>query len=408
MFNKISNISNVFSRSQNKSLNEEMHDNSYFYNIGKPVWSGKSYIDLAKNGYCQNAIAYRTIDMLAKAAASIPLKLYKEINDGEMIPITNHKIINILRSPNPLQGCKEFFEALYTSLLISGNVYILGIYKNNPKNILQEIYLLRPDRVQIIVNNNKIPYAYRYTVDGNNIDYPIDQRNDVCKILHLRNYHPLSDWYGLSPLEVASFSIDQHNQASAWNQSLLQNGARPSGAIIVKNAQGQGCRLNPEQFSQLKSMFDDIYSGSKNAGRPLLLEGGLEWKTISMSPHDMDYLELKNSLAREIALALGVPSQLLGIPGDNTYSNLSEARTAMWEQTILPMVEKIICCLQNWFIKHFNDESIRIVCDIDKINALQPKREIIWDKLKNNNFMTINEKRQFVGLSEVDNGDIFN
>ncbi|WP_458694298.1 phage portal protein [Wolbachia endosymbiont (group A) of Andrena hattorfiana] len=137
----------------------------------------------------------------------------------------------------------------------------------------------------------------------------------------------MNDWYGLSPIEAAAYSIDQYNQAGAWNQAMLQNGARPSGAIVVKSAKdGSGGSLSQEQYQRLKEQINDHYSGSVNAGRPILLEGGLEWKEMSLSPRDMDFIESKHSSARDIALAFGVPPQLLGIPGDNTYSKLVEAR----------------------------------------------------------------------------------
>ncbi len=205
-------------------------------------------------------------------------------------------------------------------------------------------------------------------------------------------------------MRAASYSIDQHNQAGAWNQALLQNGARPSGAIIVNNAQGY---LNDQQFRNLKNMVDEVYTGAQNAGRPMLLEGGLEWKEMSLSPKDMDFVECKNSAARDIALALGVPPQLLGIPGDNTYSNLQEARLAMWEQTILPAVESVIEHLGNWLCPMY-EKSLKLSYDINNISALSAKRDEVWNRVEKCNFLTINEKRKAVGLGEITGGDQLN
>ena len=73
----------------------------------------------------------------------------------------------------------------------------------------------------------------------------------------------------------------------------------------------------------------------------MVLEGGLDWKALGISPRDMDFVEAKNAAAREIALAFGVPPMLLGIPGDNTYSNLMEANRALWRQTIVPLVRRV-------------------------------------------------------------------
>ena len=79
--------------------------------------------------------------------------------------------------------------------------------------------------------------------------------------------------------------------------------------------------MTDDQFSRLKSELETSFQGARQAGRPLLLEGGLDWKPLSLTPKDMDFIEAKNVAAREIALAIGVPPMLLGIPGDNTYSN---------------------------------------------------------------------------------------
>jgi len=134
----------------------------------------------------------------------------------------------------------------------------------------------------------------------------------------MRLFHPVNGHYGMSPIDAAAASIDLHNAASAWNKALLDNAARPSGALIYA---ANSCVMRGEQFARLKSELELSFQGARNAGRPLLLEGGLDWKPLSLSPKDMDFVEAKHAAAREIASALGVPPMLLGIPGDNTYSD---------------------------------------------------------------------------------------
>ena len=111
--------------------------------------------------------------------------------------------------------------------------------------------------------------------------------------------------------------------------------ARPSGALVYDGADGNV--LSAAQFERLKSELTDEYQGTANAGRPMLLEGGLDWKPMSLSPQDMDFMEAKHAAAREIALAFGVPPMLMAIPGDNTYSNYQEANRVFWRQTVLPL-----------------------------------------------------------------------
>ncbi len=103
--------------------------------------------------------------------------------------------------------------------------------------------------------------------------------------------HKQQSTKALSPVEAASYSIDMHNNANGWNQALLQNSARPSGALVVKQADNQSANLSEDQYQRIKSQIDEQFSGTANAGRPLLLEGGLEWKEMSLSPREMDYIE---------------------------------------------------------------------------------------------------------------------
>ena len=142
---------------------------------------------------------------------------------------------------------------------------------------------------------------------------------------------------GFAPLQAAAVALDVHSSASVWSKALLDNAARPSGAIIYKGADGQS-QLTADQYDRLVTEMESHHQGARNAGRPMLLEGGLDWKAMGLSPRDMDFLEARNGAARDIALSLGVPPMLMGIPGDATYANYREANRALWRQTILPLL----------------------------------------------------------------------
>src|SRR6185369_7877281 len=142
-------------------------------------------------------------------------------------------------------------EALYTHRLIAGNAYLHAIGPRDGAPL--ELHVLRPDRVAVIPGSGGVPKAYRYTIDTKSVDVPVDAISGQSRILHVKNFHPLDDWYGLSPMEAAAYSIDQHNQCGAWNQALLQNGARPSGALMVKAGEGQPGNLSEMQYTRLRA-----------------------------------------------------------------------------------------------------------------------------------------------------------
>ena len=393
-------LASLFSNQPTSAPTQKKHlegSRVYMVSPGQPVWTDRDYEKFAREAYIQNVVAHRCIGLITQAAATVKLQAHQTNRRGGCKEITQHPILDLLKNPNPLMTGPQFLESIYHYRLISGNAFITAIAPEDTPP--QELHLLRPDRVHVVAGKGGVPMSYRYTVNDKTTNYAVNPINGESTILHIKNFHPTNDWYGLSPIEAAAYSIDQHNQSAAWNQSLLQNGARPSGALIVKANEQFGGNLSEDQYSRIKTQIDEQFSGHENAGRPILLEGGLEWKEMSLTPKDMDFVEAKNSAARDIALAFGVPPQLLGIPGDNTFSNLQEARLSLWEQTVLPLVESTISSLSNWLTAHF-DTRITLTPNIESITALASRNQIIWDRLEKASFLTDDEKREAVGYGK--------
>jgi HK97 family phage portal protein len=215
-------------------------------------------------------------------------------------------------------------------------------------------------------------------------------------ICHLRSFHPQDDHYGLSPLQAAAAAIDVHNSASRWSKALLDNAARPSGAIIYRGADGQGA-LSAEQYARLQDEMETYHQGARNAGRPMLLEGGLDWKPMGFSPSDMEFQKTKESAAREIALAFGVPPMLLGLPGDATYANYQEANRAFYRLTVLPLAARVIASISSW-LSGFSQDCAELRPDLDAVPALSAEREAQWARIAGADFLEASEKRALLGL----------
>jgi len=365
----------------------------YLQSNGQPVWTSRDYASLAREGYVRNVIVFRAVRMVAEAAASVPWMLSER---GERLDA--HPLLEVLKNPNERQSGGELIETLVCNLLIAGNAYLEGVVLDRD---LRELHALRPDRIKVVPGEDGWPRAYEYNVAGQSIHF--DQTQGVIPpILHLSIYHPLDDHYGFAPLEAAQIALDIHNVASAWNKALLDNAARPSGALVYQGGEGN---LTEEQFDRLKSELEESFQGAKNAGRPLLLEGGLDWKAMSLTPRDMDFFEARNSAAREIALAFGVPPQLLGIPGDNTYSNYQEANRAFWRQTVLPLLRRTAQSLESWAQNLYGRE-LALRFDEKTITALAAERDAMVERLMNADFLTINEKRQALDFRPIEGGDV--
>jgi HK97 family phage portal protein len=357
-----------------------------YSHLGQAVWTSRDYGALAREGYQRNAIAYRCVRMVAEAAASVPLKL-EDSEGGE------HPFSEVFARPNPEQSGVELLEAFYGHLQIGGNGWLELVTLDG---VPREICALRPDRVRIIPGKSGWPAGWEHDANGIKRRVWRDQTNGRSPICHLKLFNPTDDLYGQSPLEAAAIAVDIHNSGGAWNKALIDNAARPSGALVYRGTPGNE-RLNEEQFERLKAELTDAHTGAANAGRPLLLEGGLEWTPMSMTPAEMDFVEARHASARDIALAFGVPPMLLGIPGDNTYANYREANLAFWRQTILPLVTKSAATFGHW-LAPWSATPIVVRPDLEAIPALAVDVETNWARLEATSFLTTDEKRALAGF----------
>ena len=349
------------------------------HTVGRPQWTPRNYASLAKEGFAGNAVGYRCVRMLAEAASSVPLIIYK----GEK-ELASHPLKDLLARPNPAQAGRELIENILSFLLVAGNSYVeVSSLDGTPR----ELVALRPDRVKVVAGSNGWPEAYEYTVGG------ASTRLLAETVLHLKLFNPLDDYYGMSPLEAASRSIDTHNAASAWNKAMLDNAARPSGALVFSASEGP---LTTEQYDKIQNEMETKYQGAANAGRPMVLEGGFDWKEMGFSPKDMEFIEAKNASAREVALAFGVPPMLLGIPGDNTFANYAEANRSFWRQSAVPLLGRVTEALTNFLGPQFG-EGIRVSYDLDQVEALSADRDALWARVDKASFLTPAEKRAAVG-----------
>lgn len=287
---------------------------------------------------------------------------------------------------------QSLVETLASHLLLHGNGYAqIG---HGADGRPAQLYALRPERVTIDADAQGWPVAYNYRAGEGATRYPGEDGAGRTAIIHVKALNPADDHYGLGCLSAASGAVAIHNAATRWNKALLDNAARPSGALVHESADGGA--LSAEQFDRLKAELEGAFQGAGNAGRPMLLEGGLSWQALSLSPADMDFVGLKAAAARDIALAFGVPPVLVGLPGDSTYANYREANRALWRQTILPITETILGALsqglKDWF------PGLTLAIDMNRVSALAEERTALWQQVAAADFLSADEKRAMLGI----------
>ncbi len=346
---------------------------------------GRGAFDYAREvgeAYLANPVAQRAVRIVAEGVGGAPLACADE------------RLAALIRCAC---GAQPLLEVLAAQLTLHGNAYVQIV--KDAGGVPVDLYPLRPERVQVVAGEDGWPAAYRYVLAERTITLPLEDEDGWPAFIHLKGFHPTDDHYGAGCLAAAAPAVAIHNAASEWNRALLANAARPSGALVFDGGDAGG--LTGDQFERLKAELHSAFQGQANAGRPMLLEGGLDWKAMSLSPADMDFATLKAAAARDIALAFGVPPMLLGLPGDNTYANYREANRALWRLTLLPLAGKILAGLHGGLADWFADAPS---VDLDRVPALAEDRERLWAQVSAAGFLTDPEKRELLGLAKMENG----
>ena len=348
---------------------------SQFYPVGSLAsFSKLTYEKFSAEAYITNATAHRCIKLISETAKDIPFVIEPE----------NAVLENLLINPNTQEDHISFLCRFYLYLLLSGNSFV-----RFAQNSLQ---LLRPDKVEIRRDSAGYPVRYEYGTER----YPISllEQNEIW---HYMTPNPLKNHEGLSPLAPAARQIDVDNAALIHRLAFLQNSARPSGVFTIK---GEGTQ---EQIDAAKAQINSAFTGAHNSGKPFVAGGDVSWQPMGSTARESEFIEGKREAMRGIALAMGVPPMILGIPGDNTYANYREANRAFYRQTIVPLVSGVYSSLGRFFRPTFGD--ISITPNLSSIHAISLDQEERMNALANARFMTVNEKRRAIGLEDIDGGD---
>lgn len=336
----------------------------------------RSYEAQVREAYLGNAIAQRAVRLVAEGAGGAPLRA----SDEALAALVGARA-----------GGQPLLETLAAYLLLHGNGYVQVL--TTPDGAIAELFALRPERVSVEADASGWPAGYRYRVGERMTRLTADGPRP--ELIHLKAFNPLDDHYGLGCLGAAAGAVAIHNAATRWSKALLDNAARPSGALVYEP--GDGSTLSADQFERLKAEMEAGFAGAGNAGRPMLLDGGLTWQALSMSPADMDFAATKAAAARDIALAFGVPPMLLGLPGDNTYANYQEANRALWRLAILPLAGAILSGLAQGLAGWVPGAALSV--DLDRVAALSEDRERLWGQVSGATFLSDPEKRAMLGLA---------
>lgn len=349
--------------------------------------------EMQQEGYEQNVVVYRCIDMIAKEVAKVPFVLFS--NEKK---IEKHPLLSLLDNPNPMQSKSEYFIDVISQKLITGNAYLEAAYPDKGLDIRPTkppvyLYSLNPTNMKVLKGRNNIPSGYEFSLGGQSMVFPVGISGE-SNILHLKTFNPTSKWVGMSPIQAAAANVDQLNMGNEWNTNILKNSGNVSGIIETGE-------LTPEQVSVFKEQLE-AFKGSSSKSL-MTLPTGVKYQQMGLTPGDLNFAEGIKMSSQMIAFAFGVPYDLVNTD-QAKYENLDKAKELLWDNAVKPHLEHLITEFNTWLVPRYG-KGLKLGYDEDSVEAISTKRDRKRQSLESSSFMTINEKRLAMGLQPLDGAD---
>lgn len=342
--------------------------------------------------YTKSLYVFACVSKIAEKVASVELKLFKILNSkGDTKEILTHPLLDLLYKVNPFQTKTEFLETTMINLKTTGDAFWLKVRNKGGRPV--ELWNLRPDMVTIVTDPMKFIAGYKYQKQNGTSEELAPE-----DVIHFKYPDPMSQYTGVSPIRAASRRIQTEDFATAWQRDFFLNSARPD--ALIKNP---NTTLTPEQKDEIRIGWNKRHRGRGKNSSVAILEGGLDYQQISLSQHEMDYIESLKSTRDDILAAFKVPKPIVAIVDDVNRANSETAMFIFLSETIKPemlrLVEKIN---EELVIPDFGDEFV-----VDFEDPTPANREL---ELKQNaegiqnNYLLINEVRTREGLPPVKGG----
>jgi HK97 family phage portal protein len=379
-------------KTEKKSSDSLVQYSQGIYYLGSSGSKNQRLKDYVK-GYELCDTVYSCVNMIVQSAVLVPWYVYRDKGD-DVEEIEKHPLIDFMDHPGPGMDWTEYLTRSLSFFLTVGNAYTHKLIGSFGK--YGQIEVLRPQLMTIKADKGKIT-AYEYRIGGQLIIFPPEE------IIHVKTFHPDDPLYGLSPLQVLAKKIDISQFGELWTVALLENEARPSGALTIE----QG--LSPDQRDKLKQELKDEYTGYQNAGKPLMLEGGWKWQSFAITPKEMEFLNSKKITMREICAAYKVAPELFGDNENKTYSNIKEARKALYQEAVLPLLGKFKTALNRELVPLFDANGVYLDYDVSGIDALSEDLDSLWERVlnaKREGTITRGEAREEMGYGELPGEDV--
>ena len=399
---------------KNQNTNEQYNRAIYNWLGNSVLWNTENDDSYITQGYQKNATIYSLINLITKAATTIPFQVYEKTNENDykrykaltsgmmdaasiqkasllqknaLVELQDTELHKILERPNPAQSYNAWLTELIAFGKLTGNRYIYGIGPDTGANVgkFTELYVM-PSQVMEIISNGIMEPVSKYKLEYNGTKYI-----DASEICHIKDFNPYYDgtgshMYGQSPLRAGLRSLTTNNEAVQTGVKYLQN---QTARGLLTSEMGD---INEVQAQQLKDKFRRQHQGSDNAGDIIITPNKMSWVNFGLNASDVSLIAQYNASIKDLCNIYNVPVQLLNNTDSSSYNNMKEAKKALYQNAVIPELVKIKDELNRWLAPKYGDK-LCIEFDFSVIPEMQEETEKVVDQLSKAWWITPNEKR---------------
>ena len=400
---------------KNAQQTAEQYNRAIYNFLGQSIiWNPENDDSYITEGYRKNATIYSLINLITKAATTIPFQIYEKTNENDykrykaltsgimdsssihkasllqknaLVELHDTDLHKLLERPNPSQSYNSWLTELIAFGKLTGNRYIYGIGPETGAMVgkYSELYVM-PSQIMEIVSGGIMQPVSKYKIEYNGT-YEIPAE-EIC---HIKDFNPYYDGtgshlYGQSPLRAGLRTLTTNNEAVQTGVKYLQN---QTARGVLMSEEGD---LNEVQAQQLKDKFRTQFQGADNAGDVIITPKKLSWVNFGLNASDVSLIEQYNASIKDLCNIYNVPVQLLNNTDSSSYNNMKEAKKALYQNAVIPELVKIKDELNRWLAPKYGDK-LCIEYDFSVIPELQEETDKVVDQLSKAWWITPNEKR---------------
>ena len=366
----------------------DVPESSYFsplLNEVPPPWKAEDYLKECKGW------VYACVSAIADEVATIKLHLYERKGE-EIEEVFKSPILDVLYKVNNFTTKFDHFNLTQRYLELTGEAPWLVDKEKDGTPI--GLYLLRPDKLTIEFDKEKIIGKYKYDVGGGK-----KEEFEKDQVILIKYPNPLKPLRGIGTLQAVVQTVDLDKYAEEWNTKFFFNSARPDGVLTTEG------KLTDPQRELLKKTWNKQFRGIDKHAKLLILEAGLKYQQMQMSQKDMDFLAQQKFSRDKILSIFKVPKSIMAISDDVNRASATTHSYVFERWTIKPKMTRIIEQLNEFFLPMFNGTENQFLDFDDPVpQDVEAKLKKYENALKNG-WMTPNEVRDAEQLESIEGGD---